>query len=84
MKLMIGDYEVKVTARGPLSDKMNAKDTKYFLNMISGALYSSSTRCESEGWEFRAKDEAKMATDIHDTFGAKGFYDDIRKKYKLA
>lgn len=79
MRLTIGDYEVEVKARSLYNEKMNAKDTQYFLNRLSSSLYQASLKNTDLGWEFRAEDDLKMSNQIYEALDAKGFYDDIRK-----
>jgi len=79
MKLTIGNYEVEVKAKRSGAERMNNKDTMYFLNMIASEIYTASRQKEAEGYMALAEESYKAANEIHDLLDGKGFYDDVRK-----
>lgn len=78
MKLMIGDYEVEISARSTiLSERKNAKDTGYLLNEISMAFRALANEYKEQGFGASGAGYYKMCHDIYDVLKAKGFYKDL-------
>lgn len=80
MRVIVGDYEVEVKAKiHGLSERMNKKDTLYFLNMISAALYGDADSLRTKGYNFLAEDSLKKARELSGMLREIGFYDEIEK-----
>lgn len=78
MKLMIGNYEVEISARNTITSKRkNAQDTGFFLNEISMALDEASLSYIGKGYEGLWQATKGMSNDIFSALQAKGFYKDI-------
>lgn len=80
MKLMIGNYEVEISARNTITSKRkNAQDTGFFLNEISIALDEASLSYMQKGYEGLWQATERMSKDIYNALQAKGFYKDVEE-----
>lgn len=78
MKIMIGEYEISITARYHRNEKANKADTMHFLNELAIAFFEASEfnnkmTCYATGRDFKAKSD-----EIHEILEKNGCYKDCK------
>lgn len=76
MKIIIGEFEVEVKAKGIAErEKYNKDDLEYFLNELSLVYQEASMFNEGQGYQAYARNYKKKSDDIFMKLNEMGAYD---------
>lgn len=75
MKIIVGEFEVEVKAKGIVSrEKYNEKDTEFFLNELSVVYQDAATFEEGQGYQAHARNYNTKSMDIYKQLLKMGAY----------
>ena len=78
MTILVGDYEVKISARNTqYEDKASAATTKRFLNEVSTAFFETADRYDRVGCFAIGKRAREQARAIFNELDKRGYFKDV-------